>query len=57
MQHSTQLTIKPFDYIQIENDAKNIREIMLFVGVKDIEQELIFHNGGWSYRSCSSILF
>lgn len=48
MQNNTQLTIKPFCYIQIENDAKNIREIMLFVGIKenDIEQELIFHDGG-----------
>ncbi len=50
--HSDSLELNLFEYIFIDNDAANIREIMTFCGVceSDLEQEIIFHNGGDSYQ-------
>ena len=45
---SASLAVKPFEYIYVDDEVSNIREIMLFCGVaeEDLEQELIYHEGG-----------
>jgi hypothetical protein len=50
--HSTSLVMNSFEYLFIQDDATNVKQIMIFCGVSeaDLEQELIYHNGGDSYQ-------
>lgn len=51
IENSNKITVNDFDYIFIEDDAENVKDIMMFCGVEqsDIEQEMIFHAGGDNY--------
>ncbi|EGR2227441.1 hypothetical protein QX249_12515 [Vibrio parahaemolyticus] len=48
VRNTDNLTLKPFDYIQVMPHDANIRELLAFGGYSgdDLEQELIYHMGG-----------
>lgn len=51
IQNWQDVKVRKFEFLRVEKDCENIAQVMRFCGVedKDIEQELIYHNGGDPY--------
>ncbi len=46
MGNSQQLSVRQFQFIRLEQDFKNIEDIMHFCGCADVEEEMMYFRGG-----------